>query len=147
MSRIDPFGVIMPLVQTVVRVAGKNVNVKVPDVLATGGFVVLTDRGALTPVRGADADGDSLGEVPHRRAVRRRKVVDVLHMRPSDDKHRARVPRPPLRSDPGVSAFSDSDHVCGQVVIVMRALEESAERADVARGRMHRGTHAPIIAR
>ncbi len=131
----------------VVRVAGKHVNVKVPDVLATGGFVVLADRGALTRVRGADADGDSLGEVPHRRAVRWRKVVDVLHMRPRDDKDRARVPTPPLRSDPSVSAFSDSNDVCGQVVLVMRALEESAERAGAASGRMCGGSHAPIIAR
>ena len=46
--RIDPFRVIMPLVQPVVRVAGKHVNVQVPDVLATDGFVVLSDRGAAS---------------------------------------------------------------------------------------------------
>lgn len=41
----DPSGLGVALVQTVVVVPGEEVDVKVPDVLATGRLVVLTDRG------------------------------------------------------------------------------------------------------
>ena len=87
------------LVEPVVDVAGEDVHVEVPHVLAAGRLVVLTGGDARAVVRRAHRHRDLLRQVPDGVADVGGDAVEVLVVGTRDHERGTGVARPPPRGD------------------------------------------------
>jgi hypothetical protein len=135
----------MLLVEPVISVPGKHVDMEMPHVLVTCRFIVLARRHSLAAVRQAHGPSYLLRQVPDRVAVRGFHLVEVLHVTSRYDQGAARIGWPPLRSNAGVRTVGYGDHITCLVVIVEDAILEAAEGAFVAGRLVGRQSHPRML--
>jgi hypothetical protein len=130
---VDPSSLAVALVETVVVVAREDMDVEVPDVLATGRFVVLPGRRAVARIGRTHGHGHLLREVPDRVPHLGGQTIEVLVVVARDHQRRPGVLWPPHRRDDGVGQLGHRDDVARLVVLGEEATLEPAEGAVISR--------------
>src|SRR3954451_6086337 len=130
--RRGPADLFVARVEPVACPAREDVHVKVPDVLAARGLVVLAHRCAGAAVRSAHRGRDALRGSVDRAEQARLDRVDVLDVLDRDHDRVAVVPRPPLRRHECARQLVAPHHVRQRVVRRLDAAQQAAERAVIA---------------
>src|SRR5579875_851782 len=138
------------VVEPVVVVAGDHVNVVVPDVLATGAFVVLPCGDAVAVVAASHRDRDLLHDVVNGVSGLGGQVIEVLDVSIGDHQHRSRVVRVPVERHERARAPVTNHDVLLAIATPVLPPQQTAERATpvfrfVVEHAEHSGRRRPAV--
>jgi succinyl-CoA synthetase beta subunit len=119
-------------------IAGRNVQVIMPDILTAGWLVVLAGGNTIAIVNLLHGDGDDLRRFLDIGGQMRRKIVDVFVMLVGNDENVARIARPLLGTDNGLYYITLANNICinGLDVSIFNTLYQQAKWASIIVGSM-----------